>query len=189
MNAVKLSALIAHIQDGGSLEQEDLAEALTLSPKSVKSIGNYLTAAGEKLDEEFTIGGENPFASDEDEEEEEPTEPEEPEEEEEEEEPEPEPEPSPAPKAKKKKEAKDTKPYRFFFERPDGTAVELEQVKKGGNVITFKEKAITDIVQLMVKGEVVEVDLVPLRQAKQDEESEFGMSNELLLKLALAARG
>lgn len=183
MNEVKLTALIAHIQDGGSLEQEDLAEALTLSPKSVKSIGNYLTAASEKLDEEFVIGGDNPFASDDDEEEEEPTEPEDSDEEDEEEE-ESESEPSPAPTGKKDK----PKGYRFFFEKDDGTAVELEQVKKGGNVITFKEKAVTDIVQLMLKGEVIEVDLVPLRLEKPKSMSEFGITNELLLNLALAAK-
>lgn len=185
MNSVKLTALIEHIKDGGSLETEALAEALTLSPRSTKSIEKYLAAASEQLDDvedELEVGGVNPYAD-----EDAPEPPEDDEEEEEEEEPEPEPEPEPSSKKSKGKK-KDGGPYRFFLEQDNGSAVELEQVKKGGKVITFRVVEPTDIVQLMVKGEIVEVDLIPLRKAKPSDKSEFGISNETLLNLALAAR-
>jgi hypothetical protein len=183
MNEAKLEALIEHISSGGSLEQEDLADALSLSARSTKSIENYLAEASERMNNTFEIGGENPIApSDEDEEEEDDEEEEEDQEDEEEEEDE-EPEPEPAPKPNVQK-----KPYRFFLEQPDGSAVELEQVKKGGNVITFSQIQPTDIVQVMVKGEIVEVDLIPLRKLPPSDRSEYGVSNETLLILALAAK-
>lgn len=186
MNEAKVEALIEHITEGGSLEQEALAEALSLSPRSVKSIEKYLAEASDRIEdieEELSIGDDNPLADLDDE-----PEPPEEEEEDEDEEEEEEPEPEPAPKKSSKKKKAEGSPYRFFLQQDNGTSVELEQVRKGGKVITFREVQPTDIVKLMLRGEIVEVDLIPLRKQTPSDKSEFGISNETLLNLALAAR-
>ena len=103
----------------------------------------------------------------------------------------PEPDPVPAkpkPRAKDKAKAKD-KPagFRFYLKLANGTSVEIEQTSKSDKIITFTEKPTTQVVSLMVKGEVIEVDLVPLRKLDQMAQSDYGMTNAKLLALALAA--
>lgn len=188
MNEAKIDKLVEYIEDGGSLDQEDLAEVLGLSPKSVKSINNYLEAAAERLeDDTLEIGGDNPWSNDSAEADEEDDEEEEEEDEDEEEE-DPEPEPELAPKKKPKGKLKDNSPFRFFLDEGNGISTEIQQTMKNGKVITFKKIEPTDIVQLMIKGEIVEVDIIPLRKEDPTVMSDYGITNEKLLSLALAAK-
>lgn len=197
MNEAKVEALIDHINEGGGLEPEDLAEKLSLSPRSLKSMENYVAEVADRLELDLEVGGVNPLAQepgeeeeDSDEEEEDDSEDEDEDDEEadeEEAESEPEPEPELAPKKEKKKKSA---AYRFFLNRSDGTSVELQRVStsSGGNIVTFQEVQPTDVVQLMLKGEVVEVDIIPLRKAVPTNMSEHNITNEKLLQLALAAK-
>lgn len=195
MNEAKLDALYDHLINGGSLELKPLAKALSVTVRSGKTIERYLEAVAERdpnLDD-LTIGGVNPYAKDQEEEVED----------ESEETPEPvseevsEPQPEPEKEIKTQEPAKKAAPkakkkaaYRFFLEDDDGISVELERVesKSGGTVVTFKKKQITDMVTLMVKGEVIEVDIVALRKEKADSPTPYGITNDQLLRLALAAK-
>jgi len=190
MNQAKTEALLEHIQQGGSIDEDSLAAVLSIQSSSKKTMAGYL-AAVEDLDEhleDLVVGGihfysDTPAPSQEDDEDDE-------EEDDDEEE-----QPSP-PKKKKAKAAKPSskspKKYRFFMENSNGISVELEKIesKSGASVVTFREKPITDIVKVMLKGEVVEVDLVGLRLKAPSDPSALDpeITNERLLSIALAAR-
>lgn len=192
MNQAKIQTLLEHIQEGGDLKKETLASVLSIQARSEKAMIGYLEAVQEE-DENLTdleIGGTHFYsdapASDEDEEEEHEEDDEEDEEEE---------APAPQPKKEKKSKAKakgGSKQYRFFFEKENGTSIELEKIdsKSGGKVVTFREKAVTDFVTAIVKGKEVEVDLVSLRLKKPSDPSDIHpeVSNESLLRILLAAR-
>ncbi len=198
INKAKQQKLIEHLQEGGSLDKESLAAAIGATTKTQDSTFVAYLDSLEEHDEwlvNLKIGGDNPYNEEEDGEEEEPEaeseeeEAEEEVEEEEEEEPEPDPVPAkPKPRAKDKAKAKD-KPagFRFYLKLANGTSVEIEQTSKSDKIITFTEKPTTQVVSLMVKGEVIEVDLVPLRKLDQMAQSDYGMTNAKLLALALAA--
>ncbi len=186
MNEAKIKALVAYLQEGGSLDVESVAVVLGTTPRSVKTIEKYIEAAVEadpELDG-ITLGGVNPYDLDKDEDEDED------EEEEEEEEEAPAPVAAPAPAAPAKAPAKKPASYRFFYEGADGTSREIEKIesKSKNSIVTFRDKQITDYVSLMIKGSVIEVDIVALRKENQLHQSGHGMTNELLLKLALAAK-
>lgn len=206
MNQSKVADLLEHIKEGGSLDAVVIAPICGVTARSTKTIENYLAAAEEAADEviSLSIGGPNPYLSDEDEEEEEVDESEESDEDEDEDEDEADeeededeeetPPPAPAPKKSKAKAAPappdKKKEYRFFIENDDGTSSPIERLesKTAGNIITFRKKTVQDIVTLMLKGKAVQVDIVPLRKLRPSEMSEHGISNELLLNLALAAK-
>ena len=200
MNESKVETLTTHLLDGGSLALDEVATVLSLSPKSVRSIDKYLAEANTRLrtegdlvvpDPDLMLNGINPFNTLDDEEEEEEEEEIPPEEEDAEEEiddEEDESEPEPAPVKAKPAPNKKPKPYRFFLEGENGMSTELEQAKKSGSIITFREKTVTEIVSIIIKGEVQQVDLVKVRLGNALSISEYGVSNELLLQLALAAR-
>tara|TARA_A200000159_G_scaffold59354_1_gene54955 strand:+ start:7628 stop:8185 length:558 start_codon:yes stop_codon:yes gene_type:complete len=185
MNQAKIDALVEHLQEGGSLDKETLADVLTLSPNSTRSIQGYLDAAVEQ-DESFSelkVGDENPNkfveegsnSSIENEDEEYY---------EDEQEPEPEPEPEKKNKKTKKKD------FRFFFTGKDGQSVELEIDAKNDKVISFVKKEVHDEVKLMIRGKLVLVDIVPLRKLSSNSKNKDfpHLSNDAVLKLALAAK-
>lgn len=178
MNQAKLKLLVEHLQEGGATDVETLANILGVTVKAKKTIERYLAACEEK-DENLTgltVGGSTYYNDEESEDEEEPTAEEDSVEEEEE------PEETPAPEKPVKK-----KGYRFFLKNDDGTSTEIFQVSKSASVVTFTTQ-IEDIVKVMIKGEVVDVDIIPLRKLPPKDDSPYGMSNELLLQLALAAK-
>lgn len=214
MNQAITQSLLEHLQVGGSTDKDVVAQICDVTPRSIKTMEKYLAACAEEDDllegvalgeptayydddpveddEEGTPDSNNsgelgeegePGVPEEDEDEDEDEESDDESDDSEEEEPEPEQE-----QPKSKKPAK--KNYRFFLEHEDGTSMELERIasKSAGAVVTFREKSIKDIVTLIIKGETVEVDIIPLRKAKPSATSEYGISNELLLNLALAAR-
>ena len=185
MNEAKIKALLEHLQKGGSLDAESVATVLGTTARSIKTIEKYIEAVIEQDDEleGIVLGGINPYVSDDEEDDEE-----EDDEEEEEEAPAPVTE-SPAKPTEKVAEAKPAA-YRFFYESSDGISREIEKVesKSNGKIITFREKTVTDIVSLMVKGTVIEVDIVALRKENPRHKSGYGITNELLLNLALAAK-
>ena len=195
MNESKVETLTTHLRDGGSLALDEVATALSLSPKSVRSIDKYLAEANTRLrtegdlvvpDPDLMLNGINPFNTIDDDDADDEIDEELDADEEEEVEPETEPEPAPV-KAKPAPNKK-PKPYRFFLEGENGMSTELEQAKKSGSIITFREKTVTEIVSIIIKGEVQQVDLVKVRLGNALSISEYGVSNELLLQLALAAR-
>jgi|TARA_R100000084_G_C4655385_1_gene152489 FtsZ-interacting cell division protein YlmF len=186
INEAKLQSLMDHIGQGGATDKASLASALSGTNRMQNStIEAYLAAAGER-DEDYAdieIDGETLWYDPEAVEEEDVEDQEEDsEEEEDQEEEEPEPEPEPEPKKAKKKD------YRFFLRRNNGQDLEMEQVSRKGSVIIFEEKKASQMVKLIVKKKIVEVDLVPLRKAPPEEMNEYGMTNEKLYRLALAAQ-
>tara|TARA_R110000851_G_scaffold39729_4_gene100704 strand:- start:1466 stop:2056 length:591 start_codon:yes stop_codon:yes gene_type:complete len=193
INQAKLQGLLDHLQLGGATDKATLAKSIGATARTQDAtINNYLEAIDDELDENLVglqIGGENPYR-DEDEEVEQEEEEQEEESEEEEEEQEETPAPQPAPKKKEPKPAKADKEgdFKFYLERQDGTAVQIFQRKKKGKIISFYEKVPTQIVTLMLKGNVVEVDLITLRIADGLAVSEYGITNERLLALAIAAQ-
>ena len=197
-NAAKAEALAKHLLDGGDLEVNTLAEIIGVSNRSIKTIEKYLREVGEEHEslQGLEIGGTSPYyrgeedgdAEEEASDEEIEGEDEDPDEDEEEEE---EPAPAPKPKLKKSKgkgKGKSKPPYRFFLQGEGGVDTELEQVDQTGKVVTFRVKEETDIVKVMLKGEVVEVDIVQLRKQIPDGDSGYGVSNDFLLGMAVAAR-
>lgn len=188
INKAKQKQLLEHLQEGGSLDKESLAAAIGAT---VKTQDSTFTAYLDSLAEEdeylvdLEIGGFNPYGEEEAEED---AEEEEEYEAEEEEEPEP-PKTEDKPKSKSKSKSKATSDdFRFFLKRDNGTSVELEKFGKSGKVVTFTEKPVTQVVSLMLKGQIIEVDLVPLRKLDQNAPSEYeGVTNAKLLALAVAA--
>ena len=189
-NEAKVAKLVKHLQEGGDTDKESLTSAMGVGIATRNAtIEAYLEAAGE-VDEyliNLEVDGESPYTEyegedtgeGESEEESDESEEEGSEEDLEEEEP-------PAPKpTKPKKKAKD---FRFFMKNKNGTDTEIEQVSTKGNIITFREKAVTQIVKLILGGEIVEVDIIPLRHQPPLEESEYGVTNAQLLALAVAAQ-
>ena len=201
MNQAKLAALVEHLTEGGSLDAADVAAVIGCTVRSTKTIEKYLVAAEDEDDnlEDLVIGGTHYYSDDPEEAEEgEDPDPEEEEEEEEEEDPkeeeadpeEEEEEEEDEPLVPKKVKPAPNKPYRFFIEGASGASSEIERVdsKSKGKIITFKHKAITDFVSIMIKGAVETVDIIPLRLENPRHLSDFGITNELLLNLALAAK-
>jgi len=185
MNQAKLDSLVEHLQEGGSLDKETLADVLTLSPNSMRSIQGYLDAAVE-VDESFSeikVGDENPLRPVE-----EGSKPSIKNEDEEYYEDEQVPETEPEPEKKNKKTKK--KDFRFFFTGVDGQSVELEIDVKNDKVISFVKKEINDEVKLMIRGKLVLVDIVPLRKLPPDNKNKDfpHLSNDAVLKLALSAK-
>ena len=193
INEAKLLTLMEHLEEGGDTEKASLAACLGGTNRMQNStIEAYLAAAAERDEnfEDIQVGGSTLWydADDEDEDEDEDVESEdEDQEEEDDQEEEPEPEPQPKPKAKKKPAKK--KDYRFFFETEDGLSIELERIEsKSDKIVKFREKKAQQIVKVMIKQQIVEVDLVPLRLEDPKAMSEHGVSNEKLLALAVAAQ-
>jgi len=189
VNAAKLDALAKHLQDGGSLDKKAVSDIVGCTPKAVKTMEKYLEGVAEQ-DEKLkgiTLGGENPYADSEEEEDGGGSAPEDASESPVSVETATDDPPKP-PKSDGKKTSK--KPYRFFLKGENGTAVELQKVpeKSKGKVVYFEEKPVSEVVKIMIKGEVAEVDIVPLRLKRPADQSPYGISNELLLNLALAAR-
>ena len=185
INAAKLKALGDHFEQGGDTSKESIAACLGGTNRmQFSTIQSYLEALAEQ-DENFeniAVGGSTLWYDAEDEESEE-SEPEEPEEDEEEEEEEPEPEPEPEPVKKKKK-----KNHKFYYTDSKGSSIELMIESQSSNIVQFVEKPVKQIVKIMLKQEIVEVDLIPLRQAPQDEINEHGISNARLLALCVSAQ-
>lgn len=195
INPAKLQGLVDHLQLGGATDKASLAKSIGATARTQDAtIINYLNAITAEQDDVLmglTIDGENPYREEEDEVEQ--TSPEASDEQDEEtdeeiEEEEEEETPSPAP-VKKEKPAKPAKAsdFKFYLERQDGTAVQIFQRKKKGKIVSFYEKVPTQIVKIMIKGAIVEVDLISLRIADGNAISEHGISNERLLALAVAA--
>lgn len=186
LNQAKLMQVVEHLQAGGETNKKALVACIGATIKTQNAtVQKYLDAIDEETDEHLVglkMGDPNPYRG------EEPADDSDVEEEDEQEEEEEEtPEPAPAPK-KEKKGKKEKPKFKFYLETADGRAVELIENKRNGKIISFIEKPKTQLVQIMLKGKIVDVDLIPLRQKPQDEINEYGISNAKLLALCVAAQ-
>jgi len=189
INEAKLLTLMEHLEEGGDTEKASLAACLGGTNRMQNStIEAYLAEAAERDEnfEDIQVGGSTLWYDADDEDEDVESEDEDQEEEDDQEE-EPDPKPQPKPTAKNKSAKK--KDYRFFFETEDGLSIELERIdSKSDKIVKFREKKAQQIVKVMIKQQIVEVDLVPLRLEDPKAMSEHGVSNEKLLALAVAAQ-
>lgn len=73
---------------------------------------------------------------------------------------------------------------------PDGTTTQLEVVRETERGLALREYVEPDTVDLLIKGEVVEVDLGPIRQEPSEKViAPYGMTAAMLLALGAVARG
>lgn len=78
-------------------------------------------------------------------------------------------------------------PFQFFYDGGDGILVEMEEVRKKGHRIFFKKLEPKELVNIIVKGKQVTVDLVQLAK-KVPTATEHGVRVDQLIQLAKLAQ-
>ena len=85
-------------------------------------------------------------------------------------------------------EVEEKEEFQFFYDNGDGLLVELEQVRSKNNKIYFKKLEPKELVDLIVRGQTVTVDLVQLAK-KSPGATEHGVRVDQLIQLAKLAQG
>jgi hypothetical protein len=97
--------------------------------------------------------------------------------------------PEPKSEPKRRKSAPKA-PKKLLMLNPDGTTTELEVVKATSKATVFREYVAPDIVEILVRGEVTEIDLGEIRKRPNEEVVEpYGMTAAMLIALGEVSRG
>ena len=194
-NEKKALKLLQHLRDGGSLDRDTLAEILGMVPTSTAAMERYLVHISEQRPSEFpdglAIDGINPLASEDDEDyddEEDGSEEHDDSEDQDDDSDDDEEEDEDEEDDDYEDDDEDDEGPDLFYMDAQGISHPVYVFSQNDKRVVLKDKEIEDIVKIILKGEVVEVDLIPLRKKDQGAKSEYGISNAKLLQLALAAK-